>query len=316
MAHRQRSEVSEVPPTSSGGLHGRALPRYALREGTIDHPLSKTPLFVGRRPDADIVLSGSLVSRRHAEFHETDAGVIVIDLDSENGVFVNGTPITRPTALLLGDTVSIGDSEFVLTEVVSDRDSRRSDPELELRPPSEGRRSEAYPNSIRESGRVPAGTYTNESDEPSISTRRADALLLLSNVADKALALGRGQEAEHVLGTHLVAALSDAVAGRSVAPEVARIAAQYAVKLASATGKASWLDFAFRLYDALATTIPLPIVDEMYTVLRHVRGIDRELLRRYTQLLHARAAELSPPERFVLQRLEGLERLATWHPAG
>jgi hypothetical protein len=286
-----------------------------LREGTVDHPLSKTPLFVGRGSDADIVLAGPLVSRRHAEFHETEAGVVVIDLDSQNGVFVNDVPIARPTALLIGDKVTIGDNEFVLTEVGSVRQSRRSDPELELRPPSEGRRSEPELNPIRESGRVPAGTYASSSEEPSIATRRADALHLLSNVADKALALGRGQEAEHVLGTHLVAALSDAVSGRAVAPEVARIAAQYAVKLASATGKASWLDFAFRLYEALATTIPLPIVDEMYTVLRHVRGIDRELLRRYTDSLDARAAELSPPERFVLQRLEGLERLAAWHPA-
>jgi hypothetical protein len=296
-------------------LHNRAQHRYALREGTVDHPLSKTPLFVGRGSDADIVLAGPLVSRRHAEFHETEAGVVVIDLDSQNGVLVNGVAIARPTALLIGDKVTIGDNELVLTEVGSVKQGRRSDPELELRPASEGRRSDPELNPIRESGRVPAGTYSSSSEEPSIATRRADALHLLSNVADKALALGRGQEAEHVLGTHLVAALSDAVSGRAVAPEVARIAAQYAVKLASATGKASWLDFAFRLYDALATTIPLPIVDEMYTVLRHVRGIDRELLRRYTDFLHERAAELSPPERFVLQRLEGLERLAAWHPA-
>ncbi len=127
-------------------------------------------------------------------------------------------------------------------------------------------------------------------------------------------ALGRGQEAEHVLGTHLVAALSDAAAGRGVSPEVARTCAQYAVKLATATGKATWLDFAFRLYDALGETIPLPVVDEMYTVLRHVRGIDRELLRRYADFLQGRAAQLSAPERFVLQRLEGLQRLAAWHP--
>ena len=47
----------------------------------------------------------------------------------------------------------------------------------------------------------------------------------------------------------------------------------------------------------------------MYTVLRHVRGMDRDLLRRYTGSLQQRAEQLSPPERFVLQRLEGLERM-------
>jgi hypothetical protein len=84
------------------------------------------------------------------------------------------------------------------------------------------------------------------------------------------------------------------------------------VKLASATGKSTWLDFAFRLYSALRQTIPLPIVDEMYTVLRHVRGLDQELLRSYTEFLRSNGERWNAPERFVLQRLEGLERLATW----
>ncbi|MEI9939834.1 MAG: FHA domain-containing protein [Pseudomonadota bacterium] len=298
MAHRQATEASKPGETPGSGLHARALTSYALREGAVDHPLNKSPLLVGRGSEADIVLSGALVSRRHAEFHETEAGLVVIDLGSRNGVFVNDVQITSPTALLIGDKLTIGENEFVLTEALTPNDDRTPRPEK---------------RTIRQSSRVLAGTYATE--DGSVATRRADALHLLSNVADKALALGRGQEAEHVLGAHLVAALSDAAAGRAVAPEVARTSAQYAVKLASATGKATWLDFAFRLYDALRETIPLPIVDEMYTVLRHVRGIDRELLRQYTEFLQARAAELSPPERFVLQRLEGLERLAAWHPA-
>lgn len=271
-----------------------------MRDRDVEYPLNRSPILVGRASESDIVLSGPLVSRRHAEFHETEAGIVVIDLDSENGVLVNDVPIAGPTALLSGDRVNIGDNVFVLTELSSSREERTSGLEL---------------NPTRESARVPAGTHARASEESAVATRRADALHLLGNVADKALALGRGQEAEHVLGTHLVATLSDAVAGRAVAPEVARIAAQYSVKLATATGKASWLDFAFRLYDALNETIPLPIVDEMYTVLRHVRGIDRELLRGYREFLQTRAAELSPPERFVLQRLEGLERLAAWYPA-
>ncbi|HEY0469899.1 MAG TPA: FHA domain-containing protein, partial [Polyangiaceae bacterium] len=296
----------ETSEAGGSGLHARALTSYVLREGAVDYPIDKSPLIVGRGSDADIVLSGSLVSRRHAEFHETEAGIVVIDLDSRNGVFVNDLPIASPTALLIGDKLTIGDNVFVLSEIDASGDEERTPlPEL---------------NALRESGRVPAGTHARETEasraeDASLATRRADALHLLSNVADKALALGRGQEAEHVLGTHLVAALSDAAAGRSVAPEVARLAAQYAVKLATATFKASWLDFAFRLYEALGQTMPLPIVDEMYTVLRHVRGIDRELLRHYIDFLQARATQLSPPERFVLQRLEGLERLAAWHPA-
>ena len=301
MAQRQATDARQASEKPGSGLHARALTRYALREGAVDYPLSKSPLVVGRGSEADIVLCGPLVSRRHAEFHETEDGIVVIDLGSRNGVFVNDVPITGPAALLIGDKLSIGDNQFVLTEILVASADRRSEPEL---------------TALRESSPASAGTYTRASYEASGATRRADALRLLSSVADKALALGRGQEAEHLLGTHLVAALSDAAAGRTVAPEVARTSAQYAVKLASATGKPTWLDFAFRLYEALDETIPLPIVDEMYTVLRHVPGIDRALLRRYADLLQARAAQLSPPEHFVLRRLEGLERLAAWHPTG
>ncbi len=291
--HRRAIEAGEAV---GSGLHARARASYALREGTVEYKLSKPQVLLGRGSGVDILLSGPLVSRRHAELSDTDAGLVVTDLGSRNGVFVNGHPISEPTQLSPGDTLAIGDNTFVLFELSNP--TQRSETLSEMR-------------AVHESSRVPVGAYT--SDEVSVATRRADALQMLAGVVDKALALGRGQEAEHVIGTHLVAALSDATAGRGVAPEVARAAATYAVKLAAATGKAAWLDFAFRLYNALGATIPLPVVDEMYTVLRRVRGLDLELLRGYSDFLRARAAQLSAPERFVLQRLDGLERLASWH---
>ena len=278
-------------------MHARALSSYALREGSTEYRLTKNPVLLGRGSGVDIVLIGPLASRRHAELRETEHGLVVSDLSSRNGVFVNGYQITEPTLLSNGDQLALGDHTFALVEIVDPAAHQSTWTELPA---------------ARESSRVPAGTYGN--DDASVATRRANALQMLGSVVDKALALGRGQEAEHLIGTHLVAALSDATAGRGVAPEVARAAGQYAVKLATATGKAAWLDFAFRLYNALGETIPLPIVDEMYTVLRRVRGLDRELLRSYTDFLHASSDRLSPPERFVLQRLEGLERLAAWHP--
>jgi hypothetical protein len=245
------------------------------------------------------MLAGPLVSRRHAELTDTAHGLVVKDLGSRNGVFVNGHRITVPVVLELGDSLAIGDNTFVLI-AIEERSERRSATISDVQ-------------SIREANRIPVSAYAN--DEVSVATRRADALQLLGSVVDKALALGRGEEAEHLIGNHLVAAMSDASAGRPVTPEVARAAAQYAVKLASATGKATWLDFTFRLYSALRSIMPLPVVDEMYTVLRRVRGLDRELLHAYIEQQRVRI-DLSPPERFALQRLEGLERLAAWHPAG
>ncbi len=294
---RQRALEAEEQPGS--GLRARAPINLALREGAIEHKLTKSPMVLGRGSGADIVLSGPLVSRRHAELTDTEHGLMVTDLGSRNGLFVNGDKLNAPALLAPGDSLAIGENSFTLVELPAPLDRQATWSDV---------------RTARESERVLTSSYT--SDEVSVATRRADALQLLGGVVDKALALGRGAEAEHLIGTHLVAALSDATAGRGVAPEVARSAAQYAVKLATATGKAAWLDFAFRLYNALGQTIPLPIVDEMYTVLRRVRGLDRELLRSYTDFLRVHQDRLSAPERFVLQRLEGLDRLAAWHPAG
>jgi len=180
---------------------------------------------------------------------------------------------------------------------------------IELEEPGERRTetiSDMRPMRPEQLPRLPS--FSDE--DVSIATRRADAFQLLSGVVDKALALGRGEEAEHLIGTHLVAALADASAGRGIPPDIARTAARYALKLSAATNKRNWLDFAIRLYRALAQPMPLPIVDEMYTLVGRVRGLDRTLLRDYVDSLRLVADSLSPTERFVLQRLEGLERMA------
>lgn len=284
----------ELDTPADSGLRERARPTFALRFGTRELPLKNRITTAGRSSAADVPLVGALVSRRHATFSQTDSGVEVTDHGSRNGVFVNGERITGSRALRAGDVITIGDDSLTLVEV-ADPSARRSANTSDMRPV----RPEQTPR------------FPSFSDEDaSVATRRADAFQLLSGVVDKALALGRGEEAEHLLGTHLVAALADASTGRGVPPEIARTAARYALKLAAATNKANWLDFAVRLYRALAQPMPLPIVDEMYTLVGRMRGMDRALLRSYVDELRLASEQLSPTERFVLQRLEGLERMA------
>ncbi len=273
----------------------RARAPVALRLGGRDYPLTARITTAGRSSAADIPLVGPLVSRRHATFTLTEAGIEVADCNSRNGVLVNGELISVPTLLRSGDVITIGDDSLSLIEV-DEPGPRRTETISAMRPV----RPEQTP-------RLPSFA----DDDVSIATRRADAFQLLSGVVDKALALGRGEEAEHLIGSHLVAALADATTGRGVAPEIARSAARYALKLAASTNKTSWLDFTVRLYRALAQPMPLPIVDELYTLVGRVRGLDRNLLRDYLDSLRLVADRLSPTERFVLQRLEGLERLAT-----
>src|SRR4051812_10413502 len=283
----------ELATPAGSGLRERARPAFALRFGTREIKLKSRITTAGRSTAADIPLVGALVSRRHATFSLTEFGVEVSDHGSRNGVFVNGERISRPHPLRAGDIITIGDDSLTLIEQ-EDPSVRRVETISDMHP-------------VRP---APAPHPSSADDDVSIATRRADAFQLLSGVVDKALALGRGEEAEHLIGTHLVAALADASTGRGVPADIARTAARYALKLATATNKSNWLDFAVRLYRALGQPMPLPIVDELYTLVGRVRGLDRALLRDYVDSMRLVSDSLSPTERFVLQRLEGLERMA------
>jgi hypothetical protein len=290
---------------SDSGMRESPRQAYAVRFGTREYKLGSHLTTAGRSATADIPLQGALASRRHASFAVTAAGVEVTDHASRNGVFVNGERVAGSRLVRPGDIITVGDDLLTLLQLEEPTSGASQRPSAT--PGASQRPSEMRPVRPEQTPRLPSFS----DDDASVATRRADALQLLSGVVDKALALGRGEEAEHLIGSHLAAALADAAAGHGVAPEIARTAARYGLKLAAATHKPSWLDFAVRLYKALEQPMPLPIVDELYTLVGRVRGLDRGLLRSYLESLRELAGSLSPTERFVLQRLEGLERMAT-----
>jgi ABC-type multidrug transport system ATPase subunit len=67
---------------------------------------------IGRSTDCDIVLADLLVSRRHAEIHQSGGVHRLIDLGSTNGTFHNGQRVNR-AVLQPGDWVSIGHVELI-----------------------------------------------------------------------------------------------------------------------------------------------------------------------------------------------------------
>ena len=71
------------------------------------------PLIVGRSEDADLRLNDSSVSRMHAVIDRTGAGFSVEDLDSVNGVWLNGDRVMGRTDLENRDRLMIGDFEII-----------------------------------------------------------------------------------------------------------------------------------------------------------------------------------------------------------
>jgi ABC transport system ATP-binding/permease protein len=72
-------------------------------------------LVLGRGENADVVLSHPQVSKAHARIVRTDAGLVVEDLGSSTGTYVNGAPV-KERALAEGDIVRVGTSRLLLTQ--------------------------------------------------------------------------------------------------------------------------------------------------------------------------------------------------------
>jgi Nif-specific regulatory protein len=74
-------------------------------------PLPEGEFWVGRQATNDLQLEDNAVSRRHCLFVRTGDNCSVKDLESRNGTFVTGTPVTEHP-LLPGDEIRIGGSVF------------------------------------------------------------------------------------------------------------------------------------------------------------------------------------------------------------
>jgi pSer/pThr/pTyr-binding forkhead associated (FHA) protein len=85
---------------SGAGL--RAGSAYDLSEGAL----------LGRGEGADIRLEDAFASTRHARLVPQGDVIVLEDLGSTNGTYLNGEPLRGPQPLHVGDQIKIGDSEF------------------------------------------------------------------------------------------------------------------------------------------------------------------------------------------------------------
>ncbi|MDJ0930643.1 MAG: FHA domain-containing protein [Breoghania sp.] len=67
---------------------------------------------IGRHSENDFQLNDDTVHRHHAVFHMSpDKQPVITDLDTENGVVVNGQRISK-TELHSGDVIEFGEAKF------------------------------------------------------------------------------------------------------------------------------------------------------------------------------------------------------------
>lgn len=255
---------------------------------------------IGRSSKCQLSVDDPLISRQHAVLSVSGGYATVEDLGSRNGVLVNGQKVSGAHALADGDTITVGSQVMTIHGIAASGSVRPRRPEMQT---------------------LQTASLFELSDDPTLDTgvrplhaagdpdRRVHELSLIGVVAEKALAMGKLDDAERLLERPLKELLARIKkGGPKVDAVVAQRAAALAVKLGAVKQSALWIDYAIELYLARRELLPQPVVDELYTVLRKT-PCDGELLAAYLQALREATASLGPTERFLMSRIEGLEPL-------
>jgi FhaA, N-terminal domain/FHA domain len=100
-----------TPPAEPAAEPELAREVVALIANGRRHEIDQRSVVIGRSRECDIQLADANVSRRHAELRQEGATYWIVDLDSTNGIAVNGRREGR-AKLQDGDTIVLGATEL------------------------------------------------------------------------------------------------------------------------------------------------------------------------------------------------------------
>jgi len=272
-----------VPPD----LDRKAFTRVRLRRRGQELLLAEGTYLMGRDASCHILLDDAKVSRRHAKLNIQGEQVIVEDLGSMNGIYVNGGRVSGAQPLFDGDWVTAGNEELE----VCIGEMRRRTPARTL--------DEFTP--VPPSSRLEADKRISEPPDDPDTTQRSRALEILASIADRAFDAGRLQDAEDLLKTTLLDVAQEASLGHQIEPDTLDFAVRYALHLARANARPRWFDYAIDLLKSQRAPCSGELAESLKRTVAAVPLIDPERIQGYIQALRESA---SPDGPISIQRLE------------
>jgi pSer/pThr/pTyr-binding forkhead associated (FHA) protein len=261
-------------------------------------------LTIGRDPGANVTLADPLVSRIHARLHVQLSGQVIIeDLHSSNGVFVNGSKVSRPLVELCeGDRLLLGTTEVSVF-------SLRASAKMPV-----SRRLDVLPEGTHRAVQSAPQTHTTKVSpalarvRPRVETDRGDAIDLIGGLADELRASGHPVEAVRVLSEHLQSLLKGASVGLTVPDRVLERATQRALQLNSWTQRSAWVDYAFELHVACRKLPSESSMQALEAACQLAPGVDRSLIGYLLKALDGELDDATAEEKQRVQRLRQLAR--------
>ena len=90
-----------------------------MRIGDDSVSLGEGVHLIGRDPHGAIWIDSNLVSRRHATITVSAHDVVLTDLASRNGTFVNGQRVDAPATVADGDEIFVGQARLVVRTIAA-----------------------------------------------------------------------------------------------------------------------------------------------------------------------------------------------------
>lgn len=282
-------------------------------------------LYLGRNPECELSISDPAVSRRHARLWVNPTQIVIEDLGSQNGVYVNGERIQGPHELhagdviricshelelvdpveeptpepnryrITGDTLSGADKTTLLEQVQHPRSqpaARTNRPNMRLDTPSYG-----LPQSSVQRAAEPVAR--RQSTNPPGSDSLAAAIVLL----DDALNAGNISDAERRLGPILMRAHELLLQQHPSSPEITEHVVTSAARLASETRSAAFMNYAVTLYQLLNRPLPEPAVNVIHTLVQAGLYPNMLALESYVAKISGYTADFDATELFLLNSL-------------
>ncbi len=306
------------------------VPRFRLRYQSTNLELPLGEFAIGRSSSCNLALADGLVSRRHAIIHVAPDSVVVEDLGSRNGVAVNGVRINGPRRVAHMDRIYIGSQELVLVDAAKLKEGPRETPGYvacegcgAVNGASKRRCGECGKRLSTRGGETLTGNSAVDSSPNawgSEDTRTARALDVIGGIASKAIAMGRFEEAERMLISHLEMLLERATKKVALSesekddPDVLFAdSTKYALQLAKGLQQTRWIDWVFRMHAATGRLMSAETIETLHSLVRTTRYSNLTYLRRYLETIQEQASDFNASERFLVRRLEGLEQVVSAH---
>lgn len=181
-------------------------------------PVTLGEVVVGRQDGSAIRLNERNVSRRHLRLVREENGVFAEDLDSYNGVYINGDRVKGRAELRNGDVIRVGDFQL---ELRGDLPTRREEPTQKTLVPTEVTRPDIRLDDSRATGPLPEAEMLvdpPEVQEPTSIIRMETPEPTGEKVSSRAIAAGARAKlvcvSSHLAGKEFEIGKSEVTVGR------------------------------------------------------------------------------------------------------